>query len=212
MFLLRGDCDYHILRPENESFWLGRSGVANTGSWVIPRLVPYDDDRRWPGPLLPIDALFLDTAADGLVLSERARRVLGPLLGQCGELLPVYVLDESFWWFNCLSRVEALTSATVGEWVEGGGERFLAAVHQLEFGAERIKTAPPLFRVPELPAGYIFARQSVSEMVERSGLAGFQFDLVWSDDQGGVASPPGFGFELNNPIRARAKRLALKSS
>ncbi len=210
VFLLRGDCDYHVLRPEDESFWLGRSGVASSGRWSIPRLIPYDDDRADAGPLLPVDALPLNAAADGLVMSERARRLLGPLLRSCGEFLPVYVLDESFWWFNCLRSIDALSAGTTGEWVEGGGERFLALVHQLVFGADRVREAPPVFRVPELPAGYLFARQSFRDLVERCGLIGFQFDLVWSDSSGGVTRPPGFGLDFNDPVRAEAKRSALK--
>jgi len=210
VFLLRGDRDYQVLRPEIEDFWVGRSGVASLGHWQVPRLVPFNEEQYKSDALLSVDAWPLDATADGFVLSERARRVLGPVLSQCGELLPVYVLDRILWWFNCLVRVDALAAGTSGEWIESGGERFLAEVRQLEFQLERVQAAPPVFRVPELPAGYLFAGLSLLKFVERSELVGFRFDLVWSVEDGGVVSPEGFGFELNNPDRVEAKRFALR--
>ncbi len=209
VFLLRADSDYHVLRPEDGAFWLGRSGTPVSGAWRAPRLLPYDEAPGEAAALLPVDCLPLDAAADGLVLSERGRTILGPLLEQCGELWPVRVRDSAYWWFNCLASVDVLAPTTQGEWVEAADQRFLAAVRRLDFLVDGVLEAPPVFRVPELPAGYLFARDSLREAVGRSGLLGFRFDAVWRAQGGGVMPPPGFGVEAVDEARAVAKRAAL---
>lgn len=212
VFLLRGDPDYQVLRPADGEFWVGRSGSAVNAPWIVPQLLPYDPFPDASARLLPVDVLPLDAASDGIVLSGRAQAALANVLLKCGELWPVWVQDLPFWWFNCLACADVLSADTEGEWVHALDLRFLAAIHRLVFVSSRLGRAPLVFRVPELPAGYLFAREKVRDLVEQAGLIGFRFDLVWSASSGGVINPAGFGIELRDEKRALAKRLALRRS
>ena len=207
VYLLRGDPDYHVLAAADGFAWLGASGRPVAGDWPVPRLGLFADDPA--GGFLAVDCLPVGVAADGVVLSGRARGALGGVLEGAGELLPVEVVGVPYWWFNCLARVDALSATgTIADWVGVEGRRFIASTRQLAFRAEVVAEAPAVFRVPELPAGYLFARDVVGDLVERAGLIGFRLDLVWSSLEGAVLDPGGFGVELGGGELGVAKRAA----
>lgn len=168
-----------------------------TQPWRVPRLVlPADEE---PGRFLPADCLPMNTGCDGPIISDFAREVLDILLRPAGEFWPVDVLGHRYWWFNCLAVAEALdTEQTEADWgsVESGPSeiRWILAPHKLVFHAGQVEGAPPMFRVPELPYGVLFARECVGQAVMRHQLTGFQLDQVWSSSDGGVSNPAGFDF------------------
>ncbi len=152
----------------------------------------FGDDRDVD--LLAVDAFPVNGLMDGPILSGRAVAALGSLLRPAGELLPVLVEGRRHWWFNSLVQVDALAGETFGdgaEWVDDGEMRFLLSARQLWFRADRVATAAAVFRVPELPAGYLFARDAVLEAA--SDLIGLRLDLVWSEANGAVPVAPGLG-------------------
>ncbi len=184
VFLLRGDPQAAWLVPADTFDWAGVSigsmGRAAERSWPVPALRPEG------GADLRADAWRLNAAVDGPVLGVRSRARLADLCAGCAALRPVRVAERSGWWLDVWAMVDALAPETEGDRVDD----FLAAARRLVFRAGRVEMAPALFRVPELPAGYLFARDAVAEAAR--GLVGLRIDLIWSEAAGGVLDPPGF--------------------
>lgn len=180
--LLRGADDEGALRPIDGFDWAGLGGVPYIGRWPEPALAPYEG-VAWRG----LDCVALSAATDGVLLSERAEEALRKAMTGSGEVWPVRVEGGRYWWVNILAEADALGEGTEGEVVAG----FLLTVRRLAFRPLAVSDAPDIFRVPELPTGYLFARDGVVDAA--AGLSGFRFDLVWSLDEGGVLNAPGLG-------------------
>lgn len=186
---------FSLLRAVPEGSWRWRGGVPVTDGWEVPSLVSCEDTEA---TFIPVDCLTMNTGTDGLILSEFARSTLGPLLSAAGEFWPVRVFERSYWWFNCLACVEALDRAgTDAEWglVDGewGTFRWITATRRLAFLPAKLEGAPAMYRVPEYPQGALFCSDTLVEAVGAGGLTGFQFDMLWSTEGGGVADPPVLG-------------------
>ena len=180
--LLRGADEEGALRPADGFDWAGLGGVPYTGRWPEPGLAPYDG-VAWRG----LDCTVLSAATDGVVVSERAEAALHEAMAGSGEVWPVRVAGKRNFWVNILGETDALGVGTEGDFVEG----FLLTIRRLAFRSLAVSDAPGIFRVPELPSGYLFARDRVVDAA--AGLSGFRFDLVWSADGGGVWDAPGLG-------------------
>ena len=192
--LIRSDLAFTLLRAVPEGSWRWRGGVPVAEPWEVPLLVGEEDGQAF----VPVDCFTMNTGSDGLILSEFARSVLDSTLSSIGEFWPVRVQDHSYWWFNCLACVDALDRAgTDADWglVEGawGSFRWITTTRRLAFEASAVQLAPAMFRVPEYPQGVLFCGDALSEVVTGHELTGFQFDVVWTSDGGGVANPPGVG-------------------
>lgn len=197
LFSVRGDLDFHWLRSADNAIWPLRGGIAVTSPWPEPSLVPSPEGP--PEDFIPVDCLPMNTGCDGLILSDYAREALEPLLLPAGELWPVRVLGQQYWWFNCLSTVRALDSvATDAEWetLEGdwGEFRWITRPRRLAFLPEIVAGAPAMFRVPEFPQGVLFGGDELARAVSSNVLTGFRLDLVWTAADGGVHEPAGVGF------------------
>jgi hypothetical protein len=195
LFLVRGDLDFHWLRPAGNDGWSWRGGVPVSWAWTEPNLTVSEAGAEF----LAVDCLPMNTGCDGLILSGFARSVLGEMLRPAGEFWPVRVQGREYWWFNCLASVDALDpSGTEADWEEVSGDwgslRWIATTRRLGFRAGAVRQAPPMFRIPEFPQGSLFASELLERTVERHRLTGFRFDLVWSSEAGGVPDPPGLGF------------------
>lgn len=148
---------------------------------------------------IAVDCLTMNTGADGFLVSDYARTMLGPLLTEVGDFWPVRVLGQPYWWLNCMALIEALDrqntdadwSVVSGDW---GSFSWIATTRRLSFRPSRLKRAPVMFRIPEYPQGVLFAQEALRSAVERHELTGFKFDLVWSATGGGVLDPAGIGF------------------
>lgn len=198
LYLLRGDLDFHWLRPVDEEIWHCRGGVPVDFAWKEPSLALSADESD-PEPIA-VDCFAMNTGCDGLILSGYARDVLGELLSSAGEFWPVKHMAQQYWWFNCLASVDALdAAASDAEWdsVDGdwGRFRWITMPRRLVFRPASVKSAPAVFRIPEFPQGVLFCDDSVERAIARYSLTGFRLDLVWSSTDGGVQDPPGFGFE-----------------
>lgn len=148
---------------------------------------------------IAVDCLTINTGTDGFLISEHARQVLAPLLTKVGEFWRVWVLDQPYWWLNCMALIEALDrKKTDADWSEVSGEwgsfSWISTTRRLAFRASQLRQAPPLFRIPEYPQGILFAREALERAIRYHGLIGFRFDPVWSTEAGGVLDPAGFGF------------------
>ena len=197
LYLLRGDLDFHWLRPADDATWQARGGVRVAVPWREPKLAPSTDETGTE--FLPVDCLPMNTGCDGPILSGFAQDALAGLIGPAGEFWPVGVLGFRYWWFNCLATVDALDAdSTDAEWsaVDGdwGEFRWITAPRRLAFRSVHVASAPAMFRVPEFPQGVLFVGDAVEQAVRLHGLTGFRLDLVWSSAEGGVRDPAGFGF------------------
>lgn len=185
-----------MLRPVHEASWHARGGVQVSEPWEPLEFTLLDDDAR---EFIAADCLTMNTGADGFLISEFARGVLSQRLDRAGQFLPVSVMGQQYWWLNCMASVEALDRThTDADWsvVDGawGSFSWISATRRLAFRPTQLEVAPMLFRIPEYPQGVLFARDEFRAIVEEAGLIGFRFDLVWSEDEGGIADPPGVGF------------------
>lgn len=81
-------------------------------------------------------------AGAALVLSPKARRLLGDLLQPHGEFLPVRIMNESdpYWIFNCLSRKDADSTLSAWDNVDG------IPLNILSIGFQEEANDPPIFK------------------------------------------------------------------
>lgn len=194
--LIRGDPAFSMLRPVHESMWQARGGMPVAEPWEEVEFTRVDGAA---GEFIAVDCLTMNTGADGFLVSEYARATLGPLLTEVGDFWPVRVFGQPYWWLNCMALVEALDrqntdadwSVVSGDW---GSFSWISTTRRLSFRLSRLRRAPVMFRIPEYPQGVLFARDELRSAVERHGLTGFRFDLVWSAREGGVLDPAGIGF------------------
>lgn len=197
LFSVRGDPDFHWLRLADSVTWPWRGGIPVNRPWPEPNLIPFYEGAG--SEFLAVDCLGLNAGSDGLILSDYAREALEVTLSTAGELLPVKLLGRRHWWFNCLAAANALDCAlTDADWevVQGdwGEFRWIVTPRRLAFVPEVVASAPAVFRIPEFPQGVLFSGVEFAEKVSSHGLTGFRFDPVWSEADGGVQEPAGFGF------------------
>ena len=193
LYLVRGDLAFSSLRLVPEEEWPCRAGVPVSQPWRPLELAATGDDGA---ALIPVDCFALNTGADGFVLSDYAHSRLVELMSPAGEFWSVSIAGRRYWWFNCLACVEVLDrQATDADWstVSGawGSFRWITSTRRLAFVADGVAEAPVVFRVPEYPQAVLFAGERLKRAVSDLELTGFEFDLVWSSESGGVANPPG---------------------
>lgn len=195
LFVVRSDLAFTLLRPVSEASWRWRGGAPVSDHWENVELTVAEGTESG---FIGVDCLELISGNDGPILSEFARDRLDTLLSPSGEFLPVSVMGRRYWWFNCVATVEALDrketdcdwSVVDGDW---GSFSWITTTRRLAFQPSRIASAPAMFRVPEYPQGVLFATEALTRAVEHHELTGFQLDVVWSAQQGGVFDPPGVG-------------------
>jgi len=151
-------------------------GVSVAEGWVPPRgrLAPLPGRRRGDFPFA-IDP----------TMSARAREVLDPLIGHCGEWLRVETEGEdedAFVIFNVTTVVDCIDEPA-SEMLRFDDGRPYAAT-QLAFRPERLDPARPVFRTPEGVTTAFYMLGPVVERVAEAGLVGLGDRLRW-DAEGG---------------------------
>ena len=196
IYVVRGDPTFSMLQLAADAAFPWRGGVAVAGSWEEIEFTEVDDKHH---EFIAADCLAINTGADGFLVSEFARDVLQPSLDAAAEFWPVRVFGYRYWWLNCLACVDALDrEGTDADWstVEGtwGAFSWISTTRRLAFVPNHLIDAPPMFRIPEYPQGVLLSVERVRRVVNKHKLTGFQFDLVWSAEHGGVNDPPGVEF------------------
>jgi len=113
------------------------------------------------------------------VFTERAVAVLGELLAENGEILPLEcsVGGTSYYAYNVTTVVDALNrDKTKALWLDR--DRIMVA-ERYAFKAERLAAAS-IFRIPELRA--VFVTDVFVDRVRRAWLKGFAPELVWTEE------------------------------
>lgn len=170
-------------------------GVRPGFEWVLP-VDDADHEYLWSldgSPRLstwrPVPVSRLTVADDGsprevadlpwlgahvLVLRPSAVAVLGPLLEQHGELLPLSCPDAELWLFNTLTVTDALDEA--GSDLVSFDDGTILAVERYEFRAAAVA---PVFKVPQLLRGPLFVTDEFASAVTDAGLTGLELTEVW---------------------------------
>lgn len=144
-------------------------GEARADGWIPPRVFsPYRNLR-------PSDITKLDLG--NAVVRASTAAALQPSLDETGELLPL-IADEA-------EPLFLLNVTRVVDCYEARNSTLSFGGNHFAFHAERVPRSR-LFKVPELADVMIFSAQtegveSFRERVERLGLEGIAFDLVWQD-------------------------------
>jgi len=192
VYQLNADMDYGVLLDDNSDGaghrWLCCRGRPSAAEWRIPWL-------RAPGarPIPAIDCFCaLSPAGTVPILTDRAARVLAPVIGRSGELLPVAVNGRhGFWWLNCIALMAGVLDR--GAMADGLPDwpPSLDGVSRWSFVQEAVAIAPPIFRLAGEPwtGSAIFATKAFADAVRNHGLLGFDLMLLWSRWTGGIVSP-----------------------
>jgi hypothetical protein len=129
-----------------------------------------DEGRK----LKPSDAPRL--GIDAIVLSEKARSVLSPIIGSCGELLRLDCQEASFDILNVTRFVNALkeTESDVVRFKSGRIMRILK--HKFD---ETKLAGEVFFKIPNVSASSIYCTEEVVKLWAGAGLRGLDFECVW---------------------------------
>lgn len=171
--------------------WLEAAGTSRAADWQPPSL----ESPRGGPKVLPLDCIGAAAfAGHGALLSTRARKLLAPLLLPCGEYLPVQLDGLDYCWFNCTTMADVADQ----DLIEGkrATESYMPpgswdCITRWSFHPERVAIAPAVFTVPQKRRP-LMCTDVLRQAVEAHDLLGFQFDLLWSLENGGV--------EINNSI------------
>lgn len=197
------------------------AGKPSAAGWHPPRL----ESPRGKAKVLPVDCVGSTVISAGdMLLNERAREALALLLLPCGEYLPVQVDGLDYQCFNCTTLVDVADQnlmegerSTESSVLPGWWDR----ITRWAFHPKRVATAPVIFTVPQRRR-MLMCTDVLRQAVEEHDLLGFQFDLLWSPEDGGIEinnSPAQFfgesGRQMNIAGKERRKamlaRLAARS-
>ena len=206
-----GDEDDH----DEISRCMEAAGKPSAAGWRPPHLEDPPGDAR----TLPVDCIAAAAfGSQAMLLSQRARAVLAPLLLPCGEYLPVRIDGSDYCWFNCTTLVDAADQ----DRIEGERSKHRHeppdcwnTITRWAFHPDRLADTPAIFTVPQW-SFHPMCTDVLREAVEAHDLLGFQFDLLWSPEHGGVEindSPTQFLGEAGRQwtIAAKARRKAMQA-
>jgi hypothetical protein len=191
VYRITADCAYGLLPIVEESLvrlWGEAAGKPSAANWRIPTML-VEPDRDF----VPVDCVCSAiTPGRGLLLNRRAREAIGELLASCGEFLPVRLGSFDYQWFNCtvqidavdhekIEGVQAAPPAPPGHW---------RRITRWAFKPEALVQPPAIFGLPrDRPT--LLCTDVLKAAVERADLLGFEFQLLWSSETGGVPVNPG---------------------
>ncbi len=113
------------------------------------------------------------------VFSRRAVEILGDLLKDSGELLPITCEGEDYFLFNVTRLVDALDEDASG--LERLSTGRIMAIDRYSFVKSKLMGVD-IFKLPQKPLSYPYVTDAFVRRVEDSGLKGFKFRLVWSSE------------------------------
>ena len=146
-------------------------GTPRGSDYPVPR--GERDDDQIDGALPD----FTDFALCFPTFSERAIEILGDLLIPYGELAAIE-MDEPMRYFglNATTIVDALDEekSKIKRFTDGGVMR--VEQHVLR---ESITSLPPIFKMPQTRRNTTYVNEQFVEVVQRHGLSGFRFDLLF---------------------------------
>jgi len=176
--------------------------------WVLPtRKADYEtlsfDGTPRASTWKPVTVKLLRAAEDGTkfsqsdmpwlgthapVLRTRAVAALKEFLSVYGELLPLACADGDLQVFNATSIVAALDAyrSEVVTFSSGG----VMTIKEYAFKPSTLRGVG-VFKLPEIPRGPVFFTEEFVMLVQRRGLIGVGFKLVWDSSRRRLPDPSG---------------------
>jgi hypothetical protein len=207
VYRVDADCDYGLLpvvEDELVDFWCEKAaGKPSATNWRVPTML-VEPDRDF----VPVDCVCSAvTPGRGLLLNRRAREALGELLSPCGEFLPVRLGRYDYQWFNCTVTVDAIDQ----EKMEGAPAKppvppgSWRNITRWAFKPEALAQPSVIFGLPRQRPN-LLCTDVLKSAVEGADLLGFEFQLLWSSETGGVAIDPGPPAMFGEAARERVEQ------
>jgi hypothetical protein len=169
---------YFLARDNVGDSMLRTDGIPKSEFWNPPEVFVYMPRLK--------KGEFFQFHPDHLITSPRATNVLRVFLEMSGELLPLPYNGEEYTLLNVTECIDCLDSDK-SEWLTTEkGER----VYPLKYAFyPQWFSESALFKIPEscarevlLVEGMRGASEEFRAVVERNGLKGLEYELIWSDD------------------------------
>ena len=154
------------------------SKLVPLDTWIpLPVMRNYSVKDNLTKPLG--DRVGIDAYVDPMVFSRRALDVLLPHIGDLGQVLPLAFEEAEYSFFNVTNVVKALdeSASELKYFPDGGFHRVL----RYSFKPESVRDQW-LFKIPQQPGGFAFVTDQFVDLVKSSGLTGFKFKPLWSDE------------------------------
>jgi hypothetical protein len=149
-------------------------GHSRAGDWKpvqMRRLMVSGEGRK----LKPCD---FPACSSDLILSGRAKEEIGNQLQKYGELLPLACADGEFWTLNVTTLIDALDEGASQLVRATDGGRVLM-IRRHVFKGPALEGAG-LFKLPQIPAGSIYATDLFAERLKEHKLIGLAPTQVWA--------------------------------
>ena len=154
------------------------SKIVLLDKWVpLPVMRNYSVKGNMTKPLG--DRVGIDANVDPMVLSRHALDVLLPHIGDLGQVLPLEFDEAEYFFFNVTNVVDALDEANTEILRFPSGR--ISKIERYAFKPEAVRDQW-LFKIPQRKSGFAFVTDRFVELVKSSGLTGFKFRPLWSDE------------------------------
>lgn len=175
--LLHDSNRYQNLIFENEREWEkihGKfAGYPISNIWAPISVKVFQDDD-YNKELPPSD---FPTLGNLLVFSQHALDLLKEVLNGNGEILPLLCKDCLYSVYNVTHLTNALdTNNSIIDRFDDGE---IMQIVKYEFNKQILKIAP-IFKLKQTPHSDVYVTNVFVEHVQKSGLTGFDFRLIWS--------------------------------
>jgi hypothetical protein len=126
------------------------------------------------------DLAWIDSYGKILNLRQRALDTLLPHIAPYGEVLPVLFDEAPFAIFNVTNVIDALDEpASEVAYFKSSGR--VMVIDNFVFKPEVVKDQW-IFKIPQRPGAHNFVTDRFVQVVRDTGLRGFVFTKVWSDE------------------------------
>ena len=178
IYKLRCGKGFQWLLPEKESDndLLRFGGMPLASSWkpIRMRHISRLDNR---GPILRERGDFPGGA--GVVISNKAKREIGPLLERYGELLPLIAEDDELYWVLNVTRfVDALDVGMSDVLYATGDREKILMVNKYAFKPDAL-VGEQIFKINQLPRGQVYFTDECVTSICSGKLRGMDFYSIW---------------------------------
>jgi hypothetical protein len=159
-----------VNRDDNEL--LVFDGTPRAASWrpIKMKRLTRDDTGN---PLAPNDF----PPGCEMAVSSAAKTLLGPVLEEAGELLPLDCPDGDFWALNVTRLVDALDEEQ-SELLRSSQTGRILMIHRYSFRSNCL--GPEIFKLPQAARAYIYVTEAFVNRVRATPLKGLDFKLLWA--------------------------------
>jgi hypothetical protein len=153
----------------------GFRGRPLADQWTPVHVWVRDQYSEYPDQVRPEDADLLGFISGCLVLTGRAREILGIILETCGELLPLEASNPMYL-FNCTNVIDAIGSERTKGTKFPSGIGYMRIEHYAMRGTA--VSGHEAFKVPERVKSDIFVSYRVASLIVESRLVGVRLEPV----------------------------------